>query len=238
MFKINLIFLVIWIVPKKTNLSKLKINKMIAKLTGVIDSIYDDKCIIDVNGVGYLVFVSEKTLDFLKQLPKDKKTSLVVVTVFKQDSAELFGFANEIEKTWFLQFNKVQGVGSKMAQKILGSYSVEEICQALIKSNSKFFTQISGVGPKLATRIVTEMKGVPNKLGFSNLILSEDNNDNNFNISNDQIINDAISALENLGYKKHDCQKILQNIVKNDTNITLENLITKALRDINNKKFG
>lgn len=214
---------------------------MIGKLTGFVDNVYDDKCILDVNGVGYLVFVSGKSLEFLKQLPKDQKTSLIIEMVFKQDSTELYGFVNEIEKTWFLQFSKVQGVGSKMAQKILGSYSIEEICQSLMKSNSKFFTQIAGVGPKLANRIVTELKEAPNKLGFSNF-----NIDNDFDsassqgsvANNSQIIEDAASALENLGYKRHDSLKALKFLVEQNPEVTLENLITSSLRELSRKKIG
>ncbi len=211
---------------------------MIGKLTGFVDTIYDDKCILDVNGVGYVVYISGKSLNFLKQLPKDKKASLIIETIFKQDSTELFGFVDEIEKSWFLQFSKVQGVGSKMAQKILGSYNIEEICQALLKNDSKFFTQISGVGSKLANRITTELKEIPNKLGFSNDKISKDEQSQFSDICNDQIINDAASALENLGYKKYECLKILQIIIKNNPQITLENLITSCLREINIKKFG
>ena len=211
---------------------------MIGKLTGFIDAVYDNKCILDVNGVGYLIYISGKSLDFLKQLPKDKKTSLIIETVFKQDSIEFFGFINEIEKTWFLQFSKVQGVGSKMAQKILGSYAIEEICKALLKSNHKFFTQISGVGPKLANRIVGELKDTPNELGFSNLSIQEQGNDISSisDISNNQIIEDASSALESLGYKRYECTKVIKYLIEDDAKITLENLITKSLRELSRKK--
>lgn len=71
---------------------------MIGRLRGFIDSINEDKCIIDVNGVGYVVFLSNKTADFLKQLPKEKEVSLIIETIVKEDAIELYGFAREIEK--------------------------------------------------------------------------------------------------------------------------------------------
>lgn len=211
---------------------------MIGKITGFVDSINEDRCLIDVNGVGYVIYLSGKSLDFLRQFPKDKKISLIIETIFKQESMELFGFVNDAERSWFLQLSKVQGVGSKMAQKILGSYNIEEICHALLKSNSQFFTKISGIGPKLANRIVTELKDAPNKLGFTYFQISGEAINDGESISNDQNVNDAVIALENLGYKKHECLKVLQIIIKNDPEITIETLITSALRELSRKKLA
>ncbi len=204
---------------------------MIAKLTGFIDNIIDDKCIIDVNGVGYLVYISSKSINIIRNSPKEQKTSLIIETIYKQDSIELFGFIDENEKNWFIELSKVQGLGAKIAQKILGHYNINEICNALLRSDSKFFSQISGIGPKLANRITMELKDSPKKIATSHFIID---NDESFqsNISNDQIIDDALSALENLGYKKHECSKVIQLIFKNEPNTTLENLITNSLRSL------
>ncbi len=212
---------------------------MIGKLRGLIDSVNDDKAIIDVNGVGYVVFISPKTAAFLRQAPKDQEISLTIETVVKEDAIDLYGFSSEIEKTWFLELTKVQGVGAKMGQKILGAYAIEDISKALISSDQKAFAAISGIGPKLASRIITELKDSPKKLGLASGIdfSAEIADVSSFDISNDQLSKDALSALENLGYKKHDCLKVIEFCVKDNPKITLENLITSSLRELSKKKF-
>jgi Holliday junction DNA helicase RuvA len=213
---------------------------MIGRLRGFIDSINEDKCIIDVNGVGYVVFLSNKTADFLKQLPKEnwreKEVSLIIETVVKEDAIELYGFAREIEKIWFAELTKVQGVGNKVALKILGFFAIEDLAKALVQGDEKSFSKISGIGPKLAGRIVTELKDSPKKLGI----------DVGFDISAAQSLNkfddnhlakDALSALENLGYRKHDCLKVINFLIGDNEKITLENLITSALRELSKNKF-
>ena len=125
---------------------------MIGKLRGFIDSITEDKCIIDVNGVGYVVFLSGKTANLLKTFSRDKEISLTIETAVKEDAIELYGFVSEIEKIWFLELTKVQGVGNKMGQKILSALTIEDLAKALISSDVKTFSNISGIGPKLATR--------------------------------------------------------------------------------------
>ena len=97
---------------------------MIGKLRGFIDSITEDKCIIDVNGVGYVVFLSGKTANLLKTFSRDKEISLTIETAVKEDAIELYGFISEIEKIWFLELTKVQGVGNKMGQKILSALTI------------------------------------------------------------------------------------------------------------------
>jgi Holliday junction DNA helicase RuvA len=213
---------------------------MISKLRGFIDFIAEDKCIIDVNGVGYLVFLSSKTAAFLKQFPREKEISLTIETVIKEDAIELYGFGAEIEKTWFLELTKVQGVGAKMGQKILGFFSIEELAKALISSDEKAFSKIPGIGPKLASRITTELKDSPKKLGITTGIdfgfeikSTADFN----NISSTQLTHDALSALENLGYRKHDCLRVIDFLSKNNSEITLENLITSSLRELSRNKL-
>lgn len=209
---------------------------MIGKLKGYIDSINEDKCIIDVSGVGYVVFLSNKTAEFLKQFPQDKEISLIIETVVKEDAIELYGFAREIEKIWFLELTKVQGVGNKVALKILGFFAIEDLAKALVQSDEKSFSKISGIGPKLASRIVTELKDSPKKLGIDVGFISE-KSEKSGKINNSQIADDALSALENLGYRKHDCLKIINFILEENSKVTLENLITLSLRELSRNKF-
>lgn len=209
---------------------------MIGKLRGFIDSITEDKCLIDVNGVGYVVFISAKTSSLLKQLPSDKEVSLIIETAVKEDAIELYGFASEIEKIWFLELTKVQGVGNKMGQKILSALNIEDLAKALISSDIKTFSNISGIGPKLASRLTTELKDSPKKLGID-LSFNIKNSENSVEISNNQIASDALSALENLGYKKHDILRVINFLLEKNSQITLENLITSSLRELTKNKF-
>jgi Holliday junction DNA helicase RuvA len=208
---------------------------MIGKLRGNIDQINDDRCIIDVNGVGYLVFISNKTAQFFRQNQSNQGISLVIETIVKEDAIELYGFFHEIEKIWFLELMKVQGVGAKMAQKILSALTIEELAKALTVGDLKSFNNISGIGPKMASRLTTELKESAKKLGIN---VSFDFNENltSQSFSSNQIIGDAVSALENLGYKKHDCLKIINYVFSQDEKITLENLITQSLRELSKKK--
>jgi Holliday junction DNA helicase RuvA len=209
---------------------------MIAKLKGFIDSLSEDKCVIDVNGVGYLVFISNKTAQFLAQFPKENQVSLTIETAVKEDAIELYGFAGEIEKIWFSELTKVQGVGNKVALKILGYFAIQDLAKALIQGDEKSFSKISGIGPKLASRIVTELKDSPKKLGID--VGFESNHKIELQeISGSQIAIDALSALENLGYKKHDSLRVINFLIAENSKVTLENLITSALRELSKNKF-
>jgi Holliday junction DNA helicase RuvA len=205
---------------------------MIGKLRGFIDSISDDKCVIDVAGVGYVVFLSHKTASFLRQFPREKEISLIIETLVKEDAIELYGFFSEVEKIWFLELTKVQGVGAKMGQKILSALAIEDLAKALISSDIKSFSQISGIGPKLASRLTTELKDSPKKLGieYSAPLNSQ-------KIPDNQIASDALSALENLGYKKHNILQVINFLLEENSKITLENLITSSLRELSKNKF-
>lgn len=209
---------------------------MIGKLRGFIDSINDDKAIIDVNGVGYVVFLSSKTSAFLKQFPKEKEVTLTIETLVKEDAIELYGFGSETEKTWFHELTKVQGVGAKMGQKILGAFAIEDLAKALISGDEKAFSKISGIGPKLASRLTTELKDSPKKLGIDS-VYDIKKTDNLEKISNNQTAADALSALENLGYRKHDCLRVIDFLIGDNSKITLENLITSSLRELSKNKF-
>ena len=210
---------------------------MIARLRGAINYLQEDRCVIDVSGVGYLVFLSFKTSEFLKQFSSEKEVTLIIETLVKEDAIELYGFVREIEKTWFSELTKVQGVGAKMALKILGFFTIDDLARALISADTKSFTQISGIGAKLAQRITTELKDSPKKLGIDSALHLESEEYRNNNYAQNSIAQDAISALENLGYKKLDASQIIARIVKNNPAITLESLITTSLRELSKNKF-
>ena len=128
---------------------------MIAKLRGLVDTIGEDYCIIDVNGVGYLVYASAKTLG---KLALNSTASLMIETVVREDSISLFGFVDALEKEWFNTLTKVQGVGAKVCLSIMSVLTPNQLAQAVAAQDKSSFARANGVGPKLAARIVTELK--------------------------------------------------------------------------------
>jgi len=204
---------------------------MIGKIIGIVDQISDDNAIILVNNIGFVVFCAKNVLLELQNAKNNQlQISLITETIVKEGAIELYGFLNSLEKTWFLELNKVQSVGAKVALKILSAFSVNEIAQALIVENSKLFLQVSGIGPKLANRIIMELKNSPKKIGFN----LEQISDNSANLSHNQVnnLNDALLALESLGYKKFEATKIVNLLISQNPEITLENLITSSLREL------
>lgn len=209
---------------------------MIGKLIGKIDSIYDDKLILNVGGVGYNVFASSKTLNSLN---KNLEISLIIETIVREDYIHLYGFKAEIERTWFNELCKVKGVGNKVALKILSVMEINDIILALASGDKNHFASVPGIGPKLALRIVSELKDSVNKVDKEMLgshatvdFVADKNNAKDPEKDNGKLISDAVSALENLGYKRMDVYKIVLENISQNPSITLESLITNSLRKI------
>ncbi|MES2677525.1 MAG: Holliday junction branch migration protein RuvA [Pseudomonadota bacterium] len=206
---------------------------MIGKLKGKIDSIFDDKLILDVNGVGYNVYASSKTLNALQE-KKGQEMVLLIETVVREDHIHLYGFAAEIEKTWFNELCKVSGVGSKVGLKILGTLSINDIVLALNSGDKVLFSKVPGIGPKLALRIVSELKDSAKKIA-GDFVVAGNKSDRTAADNNSKVLADAISALENLGYKRIEIYPIINEQFTQNPNITLETLITQSLRLISKK---
>lgn len=207
--------------------------RMIGKLKGIVDSIYEEYLILDVNGVGYRVFCSNK---ILSSIEIGSSLSLIIQTIVKEDAIMLFGFLNDYEKAWFETLCKVNGIGNKMALKIMGTLTIDEILIAIDSQDSKIFCRAPGVGQKIASRIITELKDIRKTLGiFDNIEINIDTNNNiSNNLDNDTRLKDALSALENLGYQKNVAYNIIVSILKEREDIVIESLITEALKRINN----
>ena len=114
---------------------------MIAKLRGLVDTIAEDYCIIDVNGVGYLVFASAKTLS---RLNLNSTASLMIETIVREDSISLFGFADALEKEWFNTLTKVQGVGAKVCLSIMSVLNPNQLAQAVAAQDKSSFARSDG----------------------------------------------------------------------------------------------
>ena len=130
---------------------------MIARLKGLLDSVAADACVIDVNGVGYLVSASARTLDRLG--PPGGAVTLHVETQVREDAIQLFGFASESERDSFRLLTTVQGVGGRVALAILSVLGPDELAHAIAAADTASIARANGVGPKLAARIANELKG-------------------------------------------------------------------------------
>ena len=129
---------------------------MIAKLSGRLDVCGSDNCIIDVGGVGYLVFCSARTLGNISELCAT--VSLLIETHVREDHIHLYGFAEAAERDWFRLLLNVQGVGAKVALAILSTLAPGELTQAVLDQDKIMVTRAPGVGPKVGGRIVSELK--------------------------------------------------------------------------------
>ena len=129
---------------------------MIARLRGRLDSFDADHAVLDVNGVGYLVFASSRTLSGLGAIGEE--VVLHTVMLVSDDDIRLIGFATGEERNWFRLLTSVQGVGTRMALAILSALTMDEITRAIGAGDSAMIARAQGVGPKLAQRVVNELK--------------------------------------------------------------------------------
>ncbi|CCZ22506.1 holliday junction ATP-dependent DNA helicase ruvA [Acetobacter sp. CAG:977] len=201
---------------------------MIAKLKGILDSTGDGFLILDVNGVGYRVFCSNKTL--AKMPPAGQAAALLIETQVREDHIHLFGFADAVEKGWFSLLTTVQGVGAKVALAILSVLNAEELSMAVMSGDSKSVTRANGVGPKLAVRIVTELKGKTGNFdtaGASGIV-----GDVSTDSEQGSAVGDAVSALVNLGYARMDAAMAVNKALKNrGAQASVSDLIRDALKE-------
>jgi Holliday junction DNA helicase RuvA len=170
---------------------------MIGKLKGIIDSYGEDYIIVDVGGVGYLVHCSARTLQALPA--QGEAVTLAIETHVREDQIKLFGFTSDLEREWFRLLQTVQGVGTKVALAILSTLKPADLASAIALRDKAAIVRTPGVGPKVAERIVTELKDkAPAYADIDPAIvrLSGAVDENRA----PRPVADAVSALVNLGY--------------------------------------
>ena len=198
---------------------------MIAQLTGLASAIEADRCIIDVNGVGYLVFASTRTLEQLAAAPGAVRA--LIETQVREDAISLYGFAESAERDWFRLLTTVQGVGAKVALSILSALSPRDLIAAIQAGDRGSLTRASGVGPKLAIRLLTELRekagAMPAGPGFSPVLPAPPQGP----------AADAVSALINLGYRRPEAQAALDRVTARLGEAEpVERLIRAGLREL------
>ena len=213
---------------------------MIAKLRGIIDTLEEDRAIVDVNGVGYLVYASAKTLG---RLTRGQETSLWIETVVREDSISLFGFLHPLEKEWFLTMTKVQGVGAKVCLNILSVLTPAQLALAVAAQDKASFARAGGVGPKLAARIVSELKGktvslATDDVGVLAAGMAEEEESTTPVLPTEQppAAEDAVSALVNLGYQRPEAFRAVSLAAGKNPEADVGQLIKLALKEFANRE--
>jgi Holliday junction DNA helicase RuvA len=173
---------------------------MIGKLRGVVDAVGEGHAIVDVNGVGYEVQASARTLRALKA---GEPVSLSIETHVREDAIRLYGFTSEVERAWFRILQTIQGVGAKVALAVLGTLSPQDLANAIALQNWAAVEQSPGVGKKLAQRIVAELKDKAPALSVAGLNVPAGAPAGRAGSTpqRDDAAAEAISALTNLGYQ-------------------------------------
>lgn len=172
---------------------------MIGKLRGKVDAVGEAHAIIDVNGVGYEVQCSARTL---RTMEIGGEISLTIDTHVREDAIRLFGFKSEIERSWFRTLQQIQGVGAKVALAVLGTMSPQDLANAIALGNWSAVEQTPGVGKKLAQRIVMELKDKAPAFGVTvpDAAMAASANGKGGKAAAPSAAAEAVSALTNLGY--------------------------------------
>jgi holliday junction DNA helicase RuvA len=179
---------------------------MIAQLTGLVDTLEDGRCVIDVAGVGYLVHASSRTLAALPRPPETAR--ILIETHVREDAIQLFGFAETGERDWFRLLTTVQGVGPRVALSILSALAPRDLIGAIAARDQASLTRAPGVGARLAARLLTELKDkvgvMPSSPGPVIPAAIERPRG---------VAGDALSALVNLGYRRPEAQATVARVL-------------------------
>jgi Holliday junction DNA helicase RuvA len=203
---------------------------MIGKLSGRIDSVSGSRVIVDVGGVGYVVTCSARTLRNIGAV--GEPAVLRIETHVREDAINLYGFADAEEQDWFCLLTTVQGVGAKVALSLLGALSPEQLAQAIAAQDKAALTEADGVGPKLALRLVTELKDKAPSFMASPVRLAAGGTSS---ILPRSLAGDALSALLNLGYRRAEAFAAVAAASQHDPAAKLDALIRSSLLELSRK---
>lgn len=204
---------------------------MIGKLTGRIDDLGENTALIDVNGVGYVTQCSGRTLRRMGSV--GDVASLLIETQVREDAITLIGFADAEEKTAFRVLTTVQGVGTKVALSILSTLSAEQLSSAIVNGDKALLSSADGVGPKLAARLMTELKDKVAQLSAGNITA--------FPVAakpapEPSLAGDAVSTLTHLGFRRDEAFSAVMAILHEEKNIGFDALVKRSLQDLSPKR--
>jgi Holliday junction DNA helicase RuvA len=199
---------------------------MIASLTGRLAFKAPTHLVLDVQGVGYEVFIPLSSYYGLPNLSEN--TSLSVHTHVREDAIQLFGFLTSQEKEAFVLLTSVSGVGPKLALSVLSALPVSDLVSAIQSENVEKLTTVPGIGNKSASRLVLELKDKVGKLHPGPLSANDSPRQ-----GQDVTFDDALSALVNLGYRPQDAKDALKQVKKfNPASIVLKDMIRESLKEL------
>ena len=203
---------------------------MIAQLTGRVEALEDGRCIIDVNGVGYLVHASTRTLAALPTAPEVAR--LLVETHVREDAILLYGFIDSAERDWFRLLTTVQGVGGRVALSVLSALSPRDLVAAIASGDRASLTRAPGVGARLAVRLLTELRdkagAMPSAPGFATPVPVVRG-----------VAEDAVSALINLGYRRVEAQPVVARVVERlGEGAAIDAVIRDSLKELAQRVSG
>lgn len=201
---------------------------MIAMLTGRVESVGTEGAVLDVGGVGYLVFASARTFD---RMPSNGETiRLMIETHVREDHIHLYGFMDTAERDWFRLLTTVQGVGARVALAVLSVLAPDELAHAIAAQDRAQITRADGVGPKLATRVISELKDKVGGLALARAVAASPAEGQN---GDGRTANDAISALVNLGYQRAEAFGAVAQVTRRlGPEATVEALIRDGLKEL------
>ena len=202
---------------------------MIGKLTGLVDSTDEDHLILDVGGVGYLVFASARTLGRLPA--KGAGVSLRIETHVREDQIRLYGFIDRAEQDWFRLMQTVQGVGTRHALAILSTLPPQELAKAIAAQDKAALATANGVGPKLAGRIVAELREKVDGIALGPVLVATQNGVET--ATAETTTEDAVSALVNLGYRRSEAFGVVVEASRRPgAEAGVETLIREGLKEL------
>lgn len=181
-------------------------------------------CVLTDSGVGYEVQIDKNQIDNLRI---DQEINLHIYSHIKEDAFDLYGFLDRSEKIMFEQLTSISGIGPRSALQILSLSGSQVLYENVIKNNVAYLTQISGIGKKIAEKIVLELKDKLPKIAFEFVQVGNENN--NTNMSENM---DVFEALKSMGYTPREAKEAVEKIT--DTGLTLEQKIKSALKNVHN----
>lgn len=191
---------------------------MFEYIKGLLTELTPANAIIEANGIGYFINI---TVNTYSKLNKGQECKLLLHEIIREDLHAVYGFENENEREMFRKLITVNGVGANTARLILSSLNINNLIQAISQENTDILKAVKGIGNKTAQRIIIELK---DKISDTDInILEISNNLNN------TLHKDALNALTMLGFSKLNIEKVLIKLLKDNKNISLEELIKLAL---------
>ena len=193
---------------------------MYEHIEGTLSEVTPAYCILETGGIGYIVQISLNTYTKIQTLPRAR---LFVHQVIREDAHLFYGFYTRVERDMFRALITASGIGANTARMMLSSLSTEDLQQAIAKGNISVLQSIKGIGAKTAQRVIVDLR---------DKLIKDKPSDELFALTDNRLKDEALSALVILGFNKTEVDKVLMRILSSERNLSLEDLIKKALKQL------